>query len=77
MLVPIVSASSSRGRSCRDIVLCAASRVGSPPANCRGRDQSRRNHAQGQMHDAAVVLDEGEPPFLDQGDDPFCRLHAY
>jgi len=29
------------------------------------------------MHDSAVVLDEGEPPFLDQGDDPFCRLHAY
>jgi hypothetical protein len=45
MLVPMVSASSSRGRSRRDIVLCAASRVGSSPANCRGNDQSRTNPA--------------------------------
>jgi hypothetical protein len=36
---------SSRGWSRRDIVLCAASRVGSSPANCRGNDQSRTNPA--------------------------------
>jgi hypothetical protein len=29
------------------------------------------------MHDAATIRDEREPPFLDQGDDAFHRLHPY
>jgi hypothetical protein len=28
------------------------------------------------VHDAAATGDEREPPFLDQGDDAFRRLHA-
>jgi hypothetical protein len=28
------------------------------------------------MHDAAASGDNREPPFLDQGDDAFHRLHA-
>jgi hypothetical protein len=28
------------------------------------------------MHDAAAIRDESEPPFLDQDDDAFRRLHA-
>ena len=29
-----------------------------------------------EMHDAAAIGDNREPPFLDQGDDAFHRLHA-
>ena len=43
MLVPTVSASSSRGRSLRDSVLFAASDRELSPASCRGKDQSAKN----------------------------------
>jgi hypothetical protein len=29
-----------------------------------------------EMHDAAAIRYEREPPLLDQGDDAFRRLHA-
>src|SRR5690349_23152784 len=45
MLVPTLSACSSRGRRVLDCVLCAAVVKGFSPAICFGSDQSRTNPA--------------------------------